>query len=111
MLVEWIPQRSESDNAIAALKNLLLFQDVKISDTTIEQELAAEGNLEPLHALETFLDRWHFSNEVLPLSPDQLEHITYPALCRLANRQVVVLGERDGERVRYLHPEIGRAHV
>ena len=111
MLKEWTPQRYDRENAVVVMKNFLQLQSIPITETTIKKELRADPDRRSLLSLRNFLDRWDFETLAVQVARDQFKHVTFPAIALLKDHHFVVLLERQGRKVRYLHPKHGWKEV
>lgn len=104
----WIVQRNEYDNGVAVVKNLIAQLGVKITPSTIEENLYASQTYPSLAALEEVLKKWGFATMAVKIPCDKLSEVVPPAIVFLeSSHDFALIMSHANDQVAYIHPRIG----
>ncbi len=104
----WIVQRNEYDNGVAVVKNLIAQLGVKITASTIEENLYSSPRYPSLAALEEVLNKWDFETMAAKIPVSKLSEIVPPAIAFLEQScEFVLIMSHENKEVTYIHPRTG----
>lgn len=104
----WIVQRNDYDNGVAVVKNLVDQLGVKITHTTIEENLYSSPRYPSLSSLEEVLQAWDIKTLVVKIDICELSVVVPPAIAFLEeSREFALIMSYENEEVTYIHPRIG----
>lgn len=114
----WFTQRSEADNSVAVVKNLIHHMGVPITHTTIENCIKEHSEY-PAISLQALIDvftKWKIETAPIQIDIEKLKDVRYPAITFLHEKFVdekrglyVMLVEINEEKkeILYIHPRSG----
>ena len=114
----WFTQRSEADNSVAVVKNLIHHMEVPITHTTIENCIKKHPEY-PAISLQTLIDvltKWKIETAPIQINTEKLKNVRYPAITFLNEKFMdeirgvyVMLFGINGEKkeISYIHPRSG----
>ena len=114
----WFTQRSEADNSVAVMKNLIYHMGVPVSHTTIENYLKEHPEY-PAISLQALIDgltKWKIETAPVHIDIEKLKNVRYPAITLIHEKfmeerrglYVMLYGINVEEKeILYIHPRSG----
>lgn len=114
----WFTQRSEADNSVAVVKNLIHHMGVPITHTTIENCIKKHSEYPAisLQALIDVLTKWKIETAPIKIGIEKLKDVRYPAITFLHEKfmderrglYVMLFGiNRRKKEILYIHSRTG----
>jgi len=77
---KWFKQKSEEDNIVATVKNLLYYLGIPFTNSAIENELNIHKQNPTLQSITDILTLYHIPNKAVKISKEKLLTVNFPAI-------------------------------
>ncbi|NJO92367.1 MAG: hypothetical protein HC831_27900 [Chloroflexia bacterium] len=108
MKKKWIKEKSKSENLIAAIKNLVYYSKLEVTNSTIESDLSLHSSFPSFQCISDVLHNWLIPNKTLKISPEKLLKVLLPAIVYFEKEdKYVLLMSIENNQIAYIDTAFG----